>query len=344
LLHKICDINQFTKLMESFYQLDGIPHRLCDIKGNILSSVGCTNLCKNFHRKNPISAKRCSENNLNCKKVVKQEKGYSYYICQNGLIEAVLPIYINNVHIGNLKFGEFLFDEPNIDFFRGQAIEFGFNEEEYIEALRKTPVISKTWLDNGINAFYALTNILAAVMYSNYEAKCAEEELIDHNEKLQLMVEERTSELEKNNIELQNYILMQEEAVTELEKTNQMLKNEIIKRQKTEGALQESEEQLNALINNLPLEFWAADRNLHYNMQNATSLKNYGSVIGKDIYLLDIPEELKEKWAEEEIRALKGDILRSTHEIIWEGKRKVIETNFHVLLYLMKLKCQTYSC
>ena len=47
----------------------------------------------------------------------------------------------NGRHVANAFVGQFFLDEPDLDFFRRQASEFGFDEKEYLDALTEVPVI-----------------------------------------------------------------------------------------------------------------------------------------------------------------------------------------------------------
>lgn len=90
-------------------------------------------------------------------------------------------------------------------------------------------------------------------------------------------------------------------------------------------ALQESEARLRALIDNLPIEFWAMDTDLRYTMQNATSLANYGPVVGKCIDDLGLPQEVAAGWIEQDRLALAGNIIRSPYEKELHGEKRYYE-------------------
>jgi PAS domain S-box-containing protein len=81
----------------------------------------------------------------------------------------------------------------------------------------------------------------------------------------------------------------------------------------SQDALVESEARLRAIIDNLPVEIWAADRELRYVLQNARSLAHYGDVKGMLIKELDVPLEIKIKWLEQDQRALEGETAREEY-------------------------------
>jgi hypothetical protein len=69
------------------------------------------------------------------------------HTCPNGLVDAARPVVIGGYHLVSLFTGQFLFEPPNLHFFRQQAKEFGFDEAAYLEALKEVPVFSKEFVD-----------------------------------------------------------------------------------------------------------------------------------------------------------------------------------------------------
>lgn len=177
---KYIDIETFARMMENFYKLTGISYLLKDLKGNILSSAGWTDICTKFHRKNEASLKKCRENDT---RVINSINDYEIYKCKNGLMEVRILIYLKDCHVANLMFGQFLFEKPNIDFFINQAELYGFNKEEYMKAVKKIPIISKEKLDSSIKFFQSLGKLLSNMIDNNYKAMYTEE-LEKANDKL----------------------------------------------------------------------------------------------------------------------------------------------------------------
>ena len=89
--------------------------------------------------------------------------GYSSYKCLNNMWDIALPIVISGEHFGTIIFGQFFYEEDVIDkeYFVAQAIEFGFNEKEYLEALRKVPIYSKKKIEHIIEYYSGLIVTLA---------------------------------------------------------------------------------------------------------------------------------------------------------------------------------------
>ncbi|MDN7025781.1 PAS domain S-box protein [Methanoculleus sp. FWC-SCC1] len=87
--------------------------------------------------------------------------------------------------------------------------------------------------------------------------------------------------------------------------------------------IREADARLYALIDNLPLEFWALDRSLRYTLQNAASRAHFGDVVGRRIDDLGLRPEVAALWAEQDAKVLQGEVIRGEYERMLEGERRV---------------------
>ena len=165
-LSEIIDAQSIQSLMEDFHQLTGILGAILDIKGNILVAVGWQDICTKFHRCHPETNKHCIESDTQLTTGV-PEGTYKLYRCKNNMWDMVTPLIINKKHVGNIFIGQFIFDDetPNMEFFRSQAEKYGFDEQEYMAALKKVPRLSRKTVETGM-AFYAkVANIISTLSY-----------------------------------------------------------------------------------------------------------------------------------------------------------------------------------
>jgi len=133
----LLDRDFLNSLCLSFTEITGLATAIADIDGTILVATGWQDLCTKYHRKNPITLKRCLESDNFLNTQIKSGENYTIYKCQNGLIDAAIPIIISGRHLGNLYTGQFFIqgDKPNEEYFRNQAEEVGIKDVEgYIEA------------------------------------------------------------------------------------------------------------------------------------------------------------------------------------------------------------------
>ena len=59
----------------------------------------------------------------------------------------MVPIIIEGEHLGNFYIGQFFFEPPDMELFRNQAKQFGFDEDEYLEAVSKVPIHTRDELE-----------------------------------------------------------------------------------------------------------------------------------------------------------------------------------------------------
>jgi PAS domain S-box-containing protein len=79
------------------------------------------------------------------------------------------PIMVGEQQVGNIFSGQFFFDDEPLDYelFRSQARKYGFDEEEYIAALEKVPLLSREAVDTGMAFLTKLAHMLSQLSYSN---------------------------------------------------------------------------------------------------------------------------------------------------------------------------------
>ena len=82
---------------------------------------------------------------------------------------------------------------------------------------------------------------------------------------------------------------------------------EAFERQYIEEELQKSKGVLNAIVDSLPFDVFALDRNNRYFMQNSICKKNWGDLIGKSPEDLSINKETLNLWVNNNRRALSGE-------------------------------------
>ncbi|HWQ47536.1 MAG TPA: PocR ligand-binding domain-containing protein [Methanosarcina sp.] len=151
-LADIIDTQTVQYLMSDFYKLVPISLGLNDLKGNVLVGVGWQDVCTKFHRVHPETCKYCVECNIKLSRASLPEE-FKMYRCKNNMWDIAAPIIVGSRHVADIYAGQFFFEDESVDydFFRSLARQQGFNEEEYIAALEKVPLLSREAVDKAID-------------------------------------------------------------------------------------------------------------------------------------------------------------------------------------------------
>jgi PAS domain S-box-containing protein len=150
----------------------GVLSAILDSDGNILAATGWQDICTRFHRVHPEACKRCRESDAYIKAHLPDFTGeYLDYQCRNGLRDVAVPIIIAGEHLATFFTGQFFYDDDKLDveYFRAQAQEFGFDEESYLEALSRVPVFTKEQIRNIMKFYRNLVQILVDMGLKNLE-------------------------------------------------------------------------------------------------------------------------------------------------------------------------------
>lgn len=145
---ELINIDSLKKMTENLYAATGIPIGILGTDGTVYLSVGWQDLCVKYHRKNPAAYERCKLSdtyiNEHINEYYKTGKGIAYK-CLNNMWDIGIPFVISNQHIATIYFGQFFYDDEKIDeeYYRAQAVEFGFDQDEYLAEVRKIPIFSR---------------------------------------------------------------------------------------------------------------------------------------------------------------------------------------------------------
>lgn len=128
-LRDLIDLELVSKLLDGFNKATGFVTAISDLDGNVLSAFGCREICTEFHQVHPKTSERCTySGTVLASKVEKGEKIH-VYTCLNGLTDVVVPLEIKGQHVANLFSGQFLLEEPDIDFLKNKQIRSGSMKE-----------------------------------------------------------------------------------------------------------------------------------------------------------------------------------------------------------------------
>ncbi|MGD8910853.1 MAG: diguanylate cyclase [Chromatiales bacterium] len=275
----LVDIASFRSMLQSFYEGTGIMHGLVDAENNVISAIGWQEACTDFHRACPISKQQCEESNrCLAEEAGTRTSGFVGGLCLNGLMDYASPIVIEGKQMATLYFGQILHEPPDMAFFRRQARECGFDEEAYLEAIRKLPVIPRERIGPIMAFFSQLAQMLASSGLDRMREREAEQRLEALNQELTRRVEARTQELAAKN---------------------RQLAADVALRRETEARLREKQTQLQAILDSSPIGIgWSNHGKMEYINKRFSELFGYkleelGSI--EQINRLAFPDETLRK-------------------------------------------------
>lgn len=188
-LKNIIDFVRVDSLLEGFNKSTGFVTAILDLEGNILSKSGWMQICTEFHRNNPESSKKCTVSDTELSAKMAEGEKYHFYKCLNGLVDVAVPVVINGEHVANLFSGQFFFDEPDISFFKEQAKQYGFDEEKYIAALKKVPVVSGEKVKIALDFLLDMTRMISDIAFQKLELEDLNRNLRESEEKFKAVFE-----------------------------------------------------------------------------------------------------------------------------------------------------------
>ncbi len=172
LFKDIIDTARLQKMMDKFYKITRIPIGIIDIEGEILVATGWQDICTKFHRINPITKKRCLESDNYFHDHFFEGK-YVQYKCKNGLWDIGTPIMVEGSHVASIFVSQFFYDDekPDIEFFRKQALEVGFDVEEYLNALKNIRIFTREEIFNIMSFYIDFASFISELAYNNLQLK-----------------------------------------------------------------------------------------------------------------------------------------------------------------------------
>ena len=157
-IQQLVDIPRLHALFEEFSRSTGFTTGLVSHpEQELLIATGWQDICVKFHRACPKAAKCCKDINVHLTSCLKALKELNIKPCGNGLVDAATPVIIRGMHMASLATGQVLLAPPDLAFHRELARKYGYDEEAYLAALAKVPVVSEEQLKGVLKFLSGLT-------------------------------------------------------------------------------------------------------------------------------------------------------------------------------------------
>ena len=164
----VIDRAQLQSLQDAFAKATGMAALATDRTGPVTQLSNPTDFCMNYTRKSSVGCERCNLCDLKGGEQAKKTGRPAVYYCHGGLVDFASPIIVNGEQIGSLIGGQVLTEEPDLDKFRAIAGEIGVDPDEYVEAVKKVPIVTEEQVNNAAELLFKMAQSLSQVGYEKY--------------------------------------------------------------------------------------------------------------------------------------------------------------------------------
>jgi PAS domain S-box-containing protein len=162
-LQELIDVSQLQAFLDSFSGVSGIPTAIMGRDGSVIASSGWSEICLAYHRAHPEALQCCIDSNARVVAELAETSGIFRYTCPHGFMKAAFALVVDREHLGTMVAGQVLLEPPDKEQFRERAGRYGFDEEQYLAALREVPVIAPQQLDRNLACLQKLTDLIVAM-------------------------------------------------------------------------------------------------------------------------------------------------------------------------------------
>lgn len=318
----LIDLTGLQAIIQSLYEATGIPHGLVDAEGGVLYEIGWQDACLRFHRHHPLSAARCEESNRDIVNHLAADTFVGRH-CLNGLMDFATPIFIEGQHLASIFVGQLLHEPPNLDFFRAQAQQFGFDEAAYLASIQQVPIVTKAKAESLMAFYVQIARMLGEKGLAVQRLQHTEQQLAALNADLTRQVAQ----------------------TRELAEKNQCLEAEVAICVQTELSLRLQQDHLQALLDSSPVGIACSHLDGQIEYLNRKFIELFGYQLGdipslKDWYRLAYPDtEVVDPWCieveqarlagtrppnlEVSVQCKNGQMRRVIVSVSWVGERRL---------------------
>lgn len=170
-LTDIFDLSLLQKFESAFSEMTGLACIITDADGRpVTTGTNYTALCGVYIRNSSIGRERCAECVRNGVKLALDNGSSCPYTCHGGLIDFAAPLMAGDQLIGSIIGGQVLTGKPDTDVIVNAANTLGISVNDYIELLKKVPVMPVPVIQKCAKFLYQIADIISNLSYHNYVA------------------------------------------------------------------------------------------------------------------------------------------------------------------------------
>ena len=181
---ELLDLEDLQPLLSNFCDAIGVASAISDLEGNLLAFANFRRACTQFHRVGEISSQRCVESDTILGSRLGDGQDFTIYTCKNGMTDAASPVIIDGKHLANILIGQFHLQEPDLEFFRRQAQEHGYDADDYLAAIQEVPIMSEAKLPSILGFLSRFAKMVGSLSLDRIRAARAAEDVKKRAEEL----------------------------------------------------------------------------------------------------------------------------------------------------------------
>lgn len=165
----LVDADMLQQIQKAFSDMTGMAAITADSNGvPVTDGTNFTDFCFKYTRTTELGLKRCEGCDKNGAEMTLANGGSCSYYCHAGLMDFAAPIMANGEMVGSFIGGQVLTEPPNLEKIRATAVELGIDPDEYVEAVKKVPIVSKRQLERAAHSLYVFATALSNIAYKGY--------------------------------------------------------------------------------------------------------------------------------------------------------------------------------
>ncbi|MBE0585808.1 MAG: PocR ligand-binding domain-containing protein [Desulfofustis sp.] len=206
----LISLEKLQKIQDAFAASNNVASTLTDPEGRPITELSNHSAVCRMIRDTPDGLDKCVLSGKQLGQLARERRTPVRQGCASiGFTDAAAPIIVNGRHIANWIMGQYHVGEVDEQRVRDYALEIGADPVRMISAFRKMPKISSSELDAKLDFLGIMANELSEMAYRNlverrqtHELHLAKAALQQQQQRLEILVSERTTELEQVNRQL----------------------------------------------------------------------------------------------------------------------------------------------